>query len=77
MHRIRGFNLEAGWTDLRVWFGRFQQPQGWPSSVNEGVWMFDNEIDWVTRLEMLQARREARKQRKIPNTFEYKAEHMQ
>ena len=37
--------------------------------------MFDNEIDWVMRLEMLQVRREARKQKKIPSTFEYKAEH--
>ena len=39
--------------------------------------MFDNEIDWVTRLEMLPARREARQATKIPNTFEYKAEHKQ
>ena len=39
--------------------------------------MFDNEIDWVMRLEMLQVRREARERRKILNTFEYKAEHMQ
>ena len=38
--------------------------------------MFDNEIDWVTRLEMPQIRREARKWRKIPSTFEYKAEHI-
>ena len=37
--------------------------------------MFDNEIDWVMRLEMLQVRREARERRKILNTFEYKAEH--
>ena len=39
--------------------------------------MFDNEIDWVMRLEMLWVRREAREQRKIPSTFEYKAEHKQ
>jgi len=39
--------------------------------------MFDNEIDWVTRLEMLRVRREAHKQKKIPSTFEYKAEHKQ
>ena len=39
--------------------------------------MFDNEIDWATRLEMLEPRREARAERKIPNTFEYKAEHKQ
>ena len=39
--------------------------------------MFDNEIDWVMRLEMLQVRREARERRKILNTFEYKAEHKQ
>jgi hypothetical protein len=39
--------------------------------------MFDNEIDWVTRLEMLSVRREARQQRSIPSTFEYKAEHKQ
>ena len=37
--------------------------------------MFDNEIDWVMRLEMLRVRREAREPRKILNTFEYKAEH--
>ena len=39
--------------------------------------MFDNEIDWVTGLEMLRARREARDRRAIPNLFEYKAEHKQ
>ena len=39
--------------------------------------MFDNEIDWVTGLEELRARREARERRKIPNMFEYKAEHKQ
>jgi hypothetical protein len=39
--------------------------------------MFDNEIDWVTRLEMPQVRREAHERRKILNTFEYKAEHKQ
>jgi len=39
--------------------------------------MFDNEIDWVTRLEMPRARREARQRKKIPSTFEYKAEHKQ
>jgi hypothetical protein len=39
--------------------------------------MFDNEIDWVTRLEIPRARREARQRKKIPSTFEYKAEHKQ
>ena len=57
--------------------GRFQQPQGWAFSAKEKAWMFDNEIDWVTRLEMLPVRREARERRKILNTFEYKAEHKQ
>jgi hypothetical protein len=28
---------------------RFQQPQGWSSSI-EGDLMFDNEIDWVTQI---------------------------
>jgi len=27
---------------------RFQEPQGSASSLQEGAWMFDNEIDWVT-----------------------------
>jgi hypothetical protein len=77
VNRSRGFNLEAGWQIRNDLAGRFQQPQGWPTSANEVVWMFDNEIDWVTRLEMPQVRREARERRKILNTFEYKAEHMQ
>ena len=44
----------------------------------EKAWMFDNEIDWVMRLEMLTwpaVRRVER--RKFLNTFEYKAEHKQ
>ena len=54
-----GFDLEAG-RDLRI-AGRFQQPQGWPSSAKEGVWMFDNEIDWVTQIGLPSVRREARR----------------
>ena len=37
--------------------------------------MFDNEIDWVTGLECYSIRREARRQRTVPDTFTYKAEH--
>jgi len=38
--------------------------------------MFDNEIDWVTRLEMPHDPPRGRVgRRKILNTFEYKAEH--
>jgi hypothetical protein len=41
-------------------------------------WMFDNEIDWVTRLENARVRREARSSEgKTSNAFEYKAEHKQ
>ena len=43
--------------------------------------MFDNEIDWVTRLERLLAtvRREAAgsERAEIPSTYTYKAEHKQ
>ncbi len=62
---------------MRDWSGRFQRPQGRPFSTKSKAWMFDNEIDWVMRLGMLLIRREAREQRKIPSTFEYKAEHKQ
>jgi len=40
--------------------------------------MFDNEIDWVTRLESHSVRREAQAMAgKIPGANEYKAEHKQ
>ncbi len=39
--------------------------------------MFDNEIDWVMRLEARFAGREARGWMKALNAFKYKAEHMQ
>ena len=53
----------------------FQQPQGWAFSAKEKALMFDNEIDWVTRLGscLTAVRREA--QRKFPSTYTYKAEH--
>ena len=38
--------------------------------------MFDNEIDWVTRLERRSGRREAQGMAKTPDTLIYKAEHM-
>ena len=61
------------------WRGRFQQPQGWPASAKDAGLMFDNEIDWVTRLEnaALSAVRRARAAQDFLNTFEYKAEHKQ
>jgi hypothetical protein len=34
-------------------FRQVSQPQGWSSSAKEEDLMFDNEIDWVTRLEAL------------------------
>ena len=50
--------------DLRIG-GRFHQPQGWPFSAKERVWMFDNEIDWVTRLECCESAVRRAKRRKI------------
>ena len=44
--------------------------------MKEEAWMFDNEIDWVTRLECSSVRREAHEVTKDPDTFKYKAEHM-
>ena len=49
----RGFNLEAGRFRLSRRFWQVSQPQGWSSSAKEEDLMFDNEIDWVTRLEAL------------------------
>ena len=40
------------------------------------VWMFDNEIDWVTRLECRLTAVRRIEWQKTPNTFIYKAEHM-
>jgi hypothetical protein len=40
----------------------------------EGL-MFDNEIDWVTRLESRQSAVRRTRQRKFSNTYTYKAEH--
>ena len=57
------FNLEAG-CDLRIG-SRFHQPQGWPFSAKERVWMFDNEIDWVTRLECCEPAVRRAERRKI------------
>jgi len=39
--------------------------------------MFDNEIDWVTQLELRLKRREADKWRVSSECVKYKAEHMQ
>ena len=41
------------------------------------VWMFDNEIDWVTRLECDPAAVRRKGERNTPNMFKYKAEHKQ
>ncbi len=37
--------------------------------------MFDNEIDWVTRLECSRVRREACEAAQDPRAYTYKAEH--
>ena len=37
--------------------------------------MFDNEIDWVTRLKSRQSAVRRTRQRKFSNTYTYKAEH--
>jgi len=58
-----------------IWPAGFNSLRAGPLRRKKQAWMFDNEIDWVMRLEMLQVRREARERRKILNTFEYKAEH--
>jgi hypothetical protein len=38
--------------------------------------MFDNEIDWVTQLELRRKRREAHKEQASSESVKYKAEHM-
>jgi hypothetical protein len=38
--------------------------------------MFDNEIDWVTQLELRRKRREAGRSRVSSESVKYKAEHM-
>ena len=57
--------------------GRFHEPQGSASSQKkEEATMFDNEIDWVTRLEGRLTAVRRREWQMTPNTFIYKAEHM-
>jgi hypothetical protein len=58
--------------------GRFHEPQGSSSPAKNGeATMFDNKIDWVTRLEQGQARREACEPKLGSERVKYKAEHMQ
>jgi hypothetical protein len=50
--------------------GRFQEPQGSAASQKkEGATMFDNEIDWVTRLEQWRVRREAYEPQLTPSVL--------
>jgi hypothetical protein len=57
----------------------FNSLRAGPLRRKKRAWMFDNEIDWVTRLEKCCfVRREARGAAQyFLNTFEYKAEHKQ
>jgi len=43
------------------WANGFHEPQGSASSLKEEALMFDNEIDWVTQLELRLKHREADK----------------
>jgi hypothetical protein len=50
----RDADLETGWQSFGTELAGFPPPQGGPStSNNEKVWMFDNEIDWVKRIQLL------------------------
>ena len=57
--------------------GRFLTASGRAvARKNETAWMFDNEIDWVTRLECRLTAVRRMEWQETPNTFIYKAEHM-
>jgi hypothetical protein len=73
--KSKDFNLEAGCPDHFDWCGRFQQPQGWILSAKERVRMFDNEIDWVTRLECSVSAVRRTGWQQDPRAYTYKAEH--
>jgi hypothetical protein len=59
-------------------------PDAWQVSTASGrafshekVWMFDNEIDWVTHLESCASAARRVSSSKFPEAFTYKAEHKQ
>jgi hypothetical protein len=60
------------------WVRQVSTASGRAFPIKSGrVWMFDNKIDWVTRLECRCARREARSMANDFKHVKYKAEHMQ
>jgi hypothetical protein len=73
----RDGNLETG-LPLEI-CGRtgFHRLRAGPYGASHKDWMFDNEIDWVTQLDLRPKRREADREQASSESVKYKAEHMQ
>ena len=66
---------EAGWLAIFAGSAGFNRLRAGPSHVK--VWIFDNEIDWVTCSQEQFRRREAQgRAQDLESNVKYKAEHM-